>query len=164
MQKERINKKIKTMKKYLLISFILFSSNTIFAQIDKIVGNWSETMCIRTDTTDSGYEELNKDWQAYVKGYKKLDPMYTDQSLIVPKEGDKLKVTIIKEEDFFWATDGNKLKEKIKYTPGFKEYLITIQKHWSSYSYIVKYETKTDKLLFLDHRSQDICHEFERKE
>lgn len=162
MQKGKTNNKIKTMKKYLLTSLIWLISNNTFAQIDKIVGKWSETRCIRTDTTDTGYEILNKDWQAYIKGYKKLDPMYTDQSVIVPEEGDKLKVTIIKEEDFFWATDGNKLKEKIKYTPGFKEYLITIKKYWFSYSYIVKYDTKTDKLLFLNHRSQDICHEFER--
>jgi hypothetical protein len=49
------------MKKYLLISFILFASNNIFAQIDKIVGNWSEIMRIQIDTTDTGREEMDKD-------------------------------------------------------------------------------------------------------
>lgn len=147
-----------------LLIFLMFSiSGNLFAQIDKIVGSWSETRSIRIDTTDSGFEIINKDWQAYAKGYKKLDPMYTDQSLIIPEEKDKLKIAITKEADFFWATNGNTIKEKIEYTPGFKEYLITIQKYRGSYSYIVKYDPTTDKLLFLDHRSEIICHEFVRK-
>nr|WP_315197469.1 hypothetical protein [uncultured Flavobacterium sp.] len=152
------------MKKYILISFILFSSNNIFAQIDKIVGNWVETRCVRTDTLDSGRDVLNKDWKAYAKGYKTLDPeKHTQSYYIFPEEEDKLKLTIIKEDDFFWATDGMNIKEKIVYAPGFKDYLITIKKYMGSYSYLVRYDAETDKLLFLNYRYTEISSEFERK-
>ena len=38
-----------------------------------------------------------------------------------------------------------------------------MKKYFSYYCYIVKYDTKTDKLLFLDHQSEEISSEFERK-
>jgi hypothetical protein len=60
------------MKKYILIIFILFTSNSIFAQIDKIVGNWSEIMRIRIDTTSSGREEMEKDWEAVERDINNL--------------------------------------------------------------------------------------------
>ncbi|TDP00708.1 hypothetical protein [Flavobacterium sp. 245] len=152
------------MKKYLCISLMLLFSNNIFAQIDKIVGNWAEIKCVRTDTLDIGREELQKNWKAYVKGYKTLDPeKYTESYYIFPEEEDKLKLTIIKEEDFFWATDGKKLKEKIAYNPDFKEYFITIKKYMGSYSYIVRYDVIADKLLFLNYRYEEVSSEFERK-
>jgi hypothetical protein len=161
---KRRNNKIKLMIKQLLIFLLFFISGNLFAQIDKIVGSWSETRSIRTDTLDSGREKLYKDYEAYRKGYKRLDQENDTWSyLIVPEENEKLKITIILEQDLFWAIDGNKRKEKIVYTAGFKEYLITIEKYMGTYSFIVKYDAKTDKLLFLDHRSEDICHEFERK-
>ncbi|PRZ23312.1 hypothetical protein [Flavobacterium granuli] len=152
------------MRRYIIVYLILFIPGNAFAQIDKIVGNWVETKCVRTDTLDSGRDELNKDWKAYTKGYKTLDPKkYTHSYYIIPEEEDKLKLTITKEEDFFWATDGKKLKEKIIYKPDFKEYLITIKQYVGSYSYIVKYDAETDKLLFLNYRYEEISSEFERK-
>ncbi len=152
------------MKKYLLLCFIILSLNITFAQIDKIVGNWVETKCVQTDTLDSGRDELNKDYQAYVKGYKQLDPeKHTQSYYISPEEDDKLKLTITKEDVFFWATDGKKIKKKIIYKPDFKAYFITIKKYFGSYSYIVKYDDKLDKLLFLDYRYEEISSEFERK-
>jgi hypothetical protein len=151
------------MRKYIIVYFIFFISGNSFAQIDKIVGTWVETKCVRTDTLDSGRDELQKDWKAYAKGYKTLDPeKYTHSYYSIPEEEDKLKLTIIKEEDFFWATDGKKLKEKITYKPDFKEYLITIKKYMGSYSYLVKYDVETDKLLFLNYRYEEISSEFER--
>ena len=155
---------MKKMKKYLCISLMLLISNNIVAQIDKIVGNWAEIKCVRTDTLDSGREILNKDWKAYVKGYKTLDPeKYTESYYIIPEERDKLKLTITKEDDFFWATDGKNLKEKIAYNPDFKAYFITIKKYMGSYGYIVKYDVETDKLLFLNYRYEEVSSEFERK-
>jgi len=70
---------------------------------------------------------------------------------------------IIKEVDFFWATDGKTLKEKIIYEADFKEYMITIKKHFTSYSYIIKYDAESDNLLFLNYQSKDISSAFERK-
>ena len=151
------------MKKHLLIIVTLLTYNTIFAQIDKIVGNWSETWYVRTDTLDSGREKLNNDYKAYVKGYKKLDPESDTMSYVfIPEVEDRIKVTFTKEEDYFWATYNEVPKIKIAYVPGFQEYLITLQKYLASYSYIVKYDPVTDKITFLDHRSKEICHEFER--
>nr|WP_315153980.1 hypothetical protein [uncultured Flavobacterium sp.] len=152
------------MKKHILLSLLLVLSVKASAQIDRIAGNWSETKCVRTDTLDSGRDLLNKDWNAYVKGYKTLDPeQYTQSYYIIPEEQDKLIVTITKEDDFFWAADGKKLKGKIVYNPDFKAYFITIKKYMGSYSYLVRYDAETDKLLFLDYRSEEISSEFERK-
>ena len=152
------------MKKYLFLVFILFTSGKVAAQIDKIVGNWSETTCVRTDTLDSGRAEINKDYQAYVKGTKRLDPeLHTQSYSVTPDEDAKLKLNILKQGDFFWATDGKTLKEKIIYEADFKEYMITIKKHFTSYSYIIKYDAESDNLLFLNYQSKDISSAFERK-
>ena len=102
------------MKKHILIIFILFTSNTTFSQIDKIVGNWSEIMRIQIDTTDSGIELMNKEgYEAYVKGHKQLSPEYTNREMMFPKDDDKFQLTIKKEGDYFVATNYNESSVKI---------------------------------------------------
>lgn len=151
------------MKKYLLISFVLLASNNIFAQIDKIVGNWKEKQHMQIDTLDSGRELMNKDYKAYVKGHKQLDSDYTVIRDVYPEENDKLKITITKEQDFFWASDGNKFKQKITYDADKKEYFITIPGYRSSMDLIVKYDLKTKKMQFIETGTEYIFYEFERK-
>ena len=151
------------MKKYLLLSFILFTSNSIFAQADEIAGNWSEIMRIRIDTTTSGIEEMRKDWEAYKKGNKKLDPEYTDESIMFPREYDKLKLTIKKEGALFTATNGSHFNEKISYSSEFENYRITIKGYLGeSRIFNVKYDFSMEKLLFLDDYGR-IYYAFERK-
>ena len=165
MQKERINNKIKTMKKYLLISFILFSSNIVFAQIDKIVGNWSEIMRVQIDTTTSGMELMENDWDAYNKGYKKLSTEHTNREIIFPKDDDKFQLTIKKEGDYFVATNSNKSSVKIiNYGTEYENYQINLIGLLSQLRTCkVEYEPRTDKLFFRDENFQ-IYYAFERKE
>ena len=118
------------MKKHILIIFILFTSNTTFAQIDKIVGNWSEIMRIQIDTTDSGIELINKEgYEAYVKGYKQLSPEFTDREMMFPKDDDKFQKTIKKEGDYFVATNVYGSSEKIiNYDKDLDYYQINLTK------------------------------------
>ena len=152
------------MKKHILIIFILFTSNTIFAQIDNIVGKWSEIMRIQIDTTDSGIEELKKDYEAYVKGHKQLSPEYTNREMMFPKEGDKLTVTIKKEGNYFVATKYNGFSVKIiNYGIDYENYQINLRGLLSQLRTCkVEYEPRTDKLFFID--DYGIYYAFERKE
>lgn len=151
------------MKKYLLISFILFASNNIFAQIDKITGNWSEIMRIQIDTTSSGIELMEKDWDAYKKGYKQLSPEYTNRETMFPREDDKLTLTIKKEGDYFVATKYNGFSVKIiNYSTDSERYQIDLKKFLSQLRICkVEYEPRTDKLFFID--DYGIYYAFERK-
>lgn len=153
------------MKKYISIIFILFASNTIFAQIDKIVGNWSEIMRVQIDTTDSGIEELKKDYEAYVKGHKQLSPEFTDREIIFPKDEDKFQLTIKKEKDYFIATNVYGSSEKIiNYDKDLDYYQINLRGLLSQLRTCkVEYEPRTDKLFFKDENSE-IYYAFERKE
>ena len=154
------------MKKHILIIFIFFTSNTTFAQIDKIVGNWSEIMRIQIDTTDSGIELMNKEgYEAYVKGYKKLSPEYTNREMMFPKHDDKFTLTIKKEGDYFVAINYNGSSEKIiNYDTEFENYHINLRGLLSQLRICkVEYEPRTDKLFFKDENSE-IYYAFERKE
>ncbi len=154
------------MKKYILIIFILFTSNTIFAQIDKIVGNWSEIMRIQIDTTDSGIELMNKEgYEAYVKGHKQLSPEYTNREMMFPKDDDKFQLTIKKEGDYFVATNYNESSVKIiNYGIDYENYQINLRGLLSQLRICkVEYESRTDKLFFIDENGE-IYYAFERKE
>jgi hypothetical protein len=153
------------MKKHILIIFILFASNTIFAQIDKIVGNWSEIMRIQIDTTLSGIELMNKEgYEAYVKGYKQLSSEYTNREMMFPKDDDKFQFTIKKEGDYFVATNYNNISVKIiNYGTEYEDYQINLRGLFSQLRICyVKYESRTDKLFFKDENSE-IHYAFERK-
>lgn len=164
MQKSR-NNKMKPMNKQLLIFLMCIISGNTFAQIDKIVGNWSEIMRIRIDTTSSGMELMQKDWEAYRKGYKILDAReYTTIAQVFTHQKDKLKFTIKKESNFFIARNGSNFKEKISLNADFEDYTITIKGYLGeSRIYKVKYDANTDKLLFLN-RYDEVYYAYERKE
>lgn len=49
------------MKKYLGISYMLYVSGIVLAQIDKLVGNWIEKRHSKIETIASGFVEMNKD-------------------------------------------------------------------------------------------------------
>lgn len=154
------------MKKHILIIFIFFTSNTIFAQIDNIVGNWSEIMRIQIDTTDSGIELMNKEgYEAYVKGHKQLSPEYTNREMMFPKDDDKFQLTIKKEGDYFVATNYNESSVKIiNYGIDYENYQINLRGLLSKLRICkVEYEPRTDKLFFKDENSE-IYYAFERKE
>ena len=154
------------MKKHILIIFILFTSNTIFAQIDNIVGKWSEIMRIQIDTTDSGIELMNKEgYEAYVKGHKQLSPEYTNREMMFPKDDDKFQLTIKKEGDYFVATNYNESSVKIiNYGIDYENYQINLRGLLSQLRICkVEYEPRTDKLFFKDENSE-IYYAFERKE
>jgi hypothetical protein len=153
------------MNKQLLIFLMCFISGNTFAQIDKIVGNWSEIMRIRIDTTSSGMEVIQKDWEAYKKGHKTLDKEeYTTVNQVFPHEKDKLKFEIKKEDDFLAAKNVSNFKEKISLNADFEDYTITIKGYLGeSRIYKVKYDANTDKLLFLN-RYDEIYYAYERKE
>lgn len=154
------------MKKHILIIFILFVSNTIFAQIDNIVGNWSEIMRIQIDTTDSGIELMNKEgYEAYVKGHKQLSAEYTNREMIFPKDENKFNLTIKKEKDYFVATNVYGSSEKIiNYDKDLDYYQINLRGLLNQLRTCkVEYEPRTDKLFFKDENSE-IYYAFERKE
>ena len=153
------------MKKQILIIFIFFTSNTIFAQIDNIVGNWSEIMRIQIDTTDSGIELMNKEgYEAYVKGHKQLSSEYTNREIMFPKDDDKFQLTIKKEGDYFVATNYNESSVKIiNYGIDYENYQINLRGLLNQLRTCkVEYEPKTDKLFFKDENSE-IYYAFERK-
>ncbi len=153
------------MKKYILIIFILFTSNTIFAQIDKIVGNWSEIMRVQIDTTDSGRDLMGNDMESYIKGFKQLSPEYTNREIMFPKDDDKLQLSIKKEGYYFVATkDNGSIVKIINHSfPEYGFYEIDLRRFLSQLRICeVEYEYKTDKLFFIDEYNQ-ICYAFERK-
>jgi hypothetical protein len=153
------------MKKYFLIAFILFASINAKAQIDKIVGDWIEVRHFRIDTLDAGMELVRKKPKAYANGDERLDPKeYMVLSDITPEEEFKMKLTISKEQDFFWAKDGNNFKAKITYSIEFKDYIVVFPLYRTSLNFVVKYDDKGKKLLFKDLFSEDIYYEFVRKE
>jgi hypothetical protein len=152
------------MKKYILIGLMLLSSGNVLAQIDKIVGNWVEKQHMQVDTLVSAREFLDKDYNAYVKGYKILDPDYTVVRDVYPEEDEKLKITITKEQDFFWAVDGNKFKQKIAYDAENKNYFIIIPGYFTNMNLIVKYDENTKNLQFIQSGSEYIFYEFMKKE
>ncbi len=154
------------MKKHILIIFIFFTSNTIFAQIDNIVGNWSEIMRIQIDTTDSGIELMNKEgYEAYVKGHKQLSPEFTNREMMFPKDDNKFQFTIKKEGDYFVATNYNESSVKIiNYGIDYENYQINLRGLVSQLRTCkVEYEPRTDKLFFRDEYGE-IYYAFERKE
>ena len=154
------------MKKHILIIFIFFTSNTIFAQIDNIVGNWSEIMRIQIDTTDSGIELMNKEgYEAYVKGHKQLSPEFTNREMMFPKDDNKFQFTIKKEGDYFVATNYNESSVKIiNYGIDYENYQINLRGLLSQLRTCkVEYEPRTDKLFFRDEYGE-IYYAFERKE
>lgn len=154
------------MKKHTLIIFILFFSNITFAQIDKIVGKWSEIMRVQIDTTDSGMELMNKEgYEAYVKGHKQLSPEYTNGEIMFVKEKDKFQLTIKKEGDYFVATNYNDSSAKIiNYSTDYEDYQVNLKGLLSQLRTCkVEYEPETDKLFFKD-GDGEIYYAFERKE
>lgn len=164
MQKIR-NNKINLMSKQLLIFLMCFISANTFAQIDKIVGNWSEIMRVQIDTTTSGMELMENDWDAYNKGYKQLSPEYTNREIMFPKDDDKFQLSIKKEGDYFVATNSNNSSVKIiNYGIDYENYQINLIGLLSQLRTCkVEYEPRTDKLFFKDEYG-DIYYAFERKE
>ncbi|MGA9638547.1 hypothetical protein [Flavobacterium sp.] len=160
-----MNKKEKIMKKHLFIGLMLFISANTFAQIDKIIGDWVEKKRIQIDTTSSGRDIMNQDPDAYRKGYKKLSSEYVDLGDRYPLEGFELKITITKEQDFFWAIDENKFMQRIAYDSASKNYSITIPDYFNHINLIVKYDEVSNKLQFIKPVPGEIYifYEFERK-
>ena len=157
------------MNKYLLIFLMCFATAKTFAQIDKIVGKWSEIMRVQIDTTDSGIELMNKDgYEAYVKGNKRLSLEYTNKEMIFPKDDDKFQLTIKKEGNYFVATNSNGSSVKmINYGIENEMYLIYLKVLLSQLRTCkVEYEPRTDKLFFRFVRdfNREIYYAFERKE
>lgn len=118
------------MKNYILVFICLFASMGIYAQKEKIVGNWVETYQIYLDTLDSGIELFNSDAQAYLKGSKTLpaehvrvvnlfdvyDGHYSDR---------KRSLKIDNEKNFLRAILSDGIDEKISYNAKSKNYLVS---------------------------------------
>ncbi|HEY6142541.1 MAG TPA: hypothetical protein VIV55_03810 [Flavobacterium sp.] len=161
------------MKKHLFIGLMLFISANTFAQIDKILGSWVEIRHRRLDTIDTGREIINQDPVAYEKGYKQLSSEYVGFSIDENLSGDysyideneKLKITITKEQDFFWAISGNEFLQRITYDPVRKNYYITMPGHFLHIELIVKYDEVSNYLQFIRPVPGDIYifYEFKRK-
>jgi hypothetical protein len=153
------------MNKYLLIFLMCFAAAKTFAQIDKIVGKWSEIMRVQIDTTTSGMELMENDWESYVKGYKQLSPEYTNREVMFSKDDDKFQLTIKKEGNYFVATNSNESSVKIiNYGTEYENYQINLRGVLSQLRTCkVEYEPRTDKLFFRDENFQ-IYYAFERKE
>lgn len=151
------------MKKSLIISLVLLVSNNVSAQIDQIIGRWVEKQHMQIDTLDSGRALIDKDPHAYYKGYTQLDSDHTVVSDVYPDESEKLKITITKEQDFYWAVDTDKFKQKIVYDTEHKNYVISIPGYRTSMDLLVKYDRKTKKLQFVEPRSAYVFYEFGRQ-
>lgn len=142
-----------------------FATAKTFAQIDKIVGKWSEIMRVQIDTITSGMELMENDWDAYNKGYKQLSPEYINREIMFPKDDDKFRLTIKKEGDYFVATNSNNSSVKIiNYGTEYENYQINLIGLLSQLRTCkVEYEPRTDKLYFRDEYGE-IYYAFERKE
>jgi hypothetical protein len=154
------------MKKHLFVGLMLFISANTFAQMDKIIiGDWVEKQHIQIDTLTSGMDIINQDRNAYWKGYKRLDPEYISLRDVYPEGDEKLKITITKEQDFFWAIDGNRYMQRITYDPVSKNYFITIPEYFNHLNLIVKYDEVSSTLKFIESVPGEtyIIYEFLRK-
>lgn len=111
------NKNKPIMKKQILItamSLITFSS---IAQKESMLGNWTEQKRSFIDTTDAGRDLVNKEYDDYRSGKKKLDPKYITVEEFVAADSDKLRLVIWKEKDYFWAAAEGDLKNRILLEP-----------------------------------------------
>jgi hypothetical protein len=103
------------MKKALFILFfILVNTYTLSAQHDTMLGKWKEEYSTYIDTLDAGKEAMNLDYQAYTSGKKILPKEFIRIAKTTPKEGESWILTLSKENQDYWMTDGEN-KWKLQY-------------------------------------------------
>jgi hypothetical protein len=111
------------MKKPLFILFfILVNTYTLSAQHDTMLGKWTEEYSTYLDTLDAGKEAMNLDYKAFTSGKKILSKEFIRIAKTTPKEGESWILTLSKENQVYWMTDG-KHKWKLQYNS--KEPLFT---------------------------------------
>lgn len=152
------------MKKQIIVGLILLFTANSFGQNEKILGDWKENYHNVADTLSSAIDEINSDPEAYRSGFKKLSSAYIDYREVYPEnDAEKWKISITKDLGVFWfASYGSDFKKKIIYATKTNNYVIT-NGSYRNYYLSIKYDEKTQKLLFINEESGITEYEFSRK-
>jgi hypothetical protein len=131
------------MKKSLFIlSFILVNAYTLVAQDNEMLGKWEEDYSTYVDTLDAGREAMNLDYKAYKSGKKVLPNEFISISTTKPKAGESWILTLSKENQDYWMTDG-KNKWKLKYNSKEQSFTTLMFDRVN----VIFYDAKTNRLV-----------------
>jgi hypothetical protein len=152
------------MKKYILIGVLFFITANIIAQNEKFIGSWQENYHLRKDTLDTGYNEIKKNYRAYRSGFLKLSLDYVMYMEVYPENDRKWEITIIKEDNTFWITKEDGLKEKLMYNSKANNYYVFLKDWWEVRgNLIIEYQPKTKEIVLLEEDTKMIVFVFSRK-
>jgi hypothetical protein len=154
------------MIKHLLIGVVFLFTSNLIAQNEKFIGTWQENYHIRKDTLDTGFDEINRHYQAYKRGDYKLSSDYVMYMEVYPEnDEDKWEITITKEDEVFWIKTKIGEKEKLIYAPKTNTYYGVFKELWGAKGKLfVEYDRKNKKVVFIEEGTEILVFDFSRKQ